>query len=135
MLSKQLNLLNLMETYHSIEDVEQRSLKSCHTGVKDILENLEVFSGILKEEPPVGPMICHPEIRLSSEELLVLNKGPKFMVRKDIKYEEFCSEVEKGVAKQDYNDIDGDEATIIRAARFTSGTKPVHPIPVIERYC
>ena len=38
---------------------------------------------------------------------MLLTRGPRFMIRKDIDLNEFIVDVEKMVVKQDYNDSDG----------------------------
>ena len=77
-------------------------------------ETLELLSGVkgfsdaqdcvLMPEPPLGPFICDKSIKLSENELLLLSRGPKFMVLEDLSAEEFEIDVEKMVAKKKYND-------------------------------
>ena len=85
-----------------------RTLESCPKDVRDILENVQIFTQDLEPASPVGPLICHPQISLSDCERMVLNKGPKFMVRKDVSLEEFCLELEKGIAKHNFSVVSGD---------------------------
>ena len=96
--------IEFLQQKYNIEDKNRRSIESCHPRVKKILRDLEVFNKDIHSEEPIGPMVCHPEIKLTPNELLVLNKGPKFMVRRDASLEQFLLEVEKSITKQNYND-------------------------------
>ena len=95
-----------------IEETERRSIMSCHPEVRHLLKNLDVFKKQIDPEPPVGPLICHPDIKLTKNEMSVLNKGPKYMVRRQIGIDEFRLEVEKCIAKQNYNDGNDDAISI-----------------------
>ena len=71
-----------IETKRQIEEQNRRSLESCPSVVRGMLKDLRVFNAVPSPEDPKGPMTCHPNIKLSEDELLILNRGPKFMVRK-----------------------------------------------------
>ena len=86
------------------KDDQAKSLDKCLAPVRNILMDLEVFNREIKAEPPGGPLICHPDISLSKHERAILNKGPKYMIRKPVTRSEFRREVEKSIAKQNYNE-------------------------------
>ena len=86
----------------------EKTLKSCPGGVRSLLEQLEIFNTVPTIDPPLGPMICHPSINLNKEELAVLNRGPKFMVRNRVSRSDFLLEVEKGIVKHKYNVLNND---------------------------
>ena len=92
------------------EYTKVKTLESCQRGVKSLLEELEVFNSVPVVEPPLGPLVCHPSIALSEEELAVLNRGPKFMVRNKVSKSDFLLEVEKGIVKHKYNVINNCKA-------------------------
>ena len=101
--------VQFLEGKKIIEDSSLKSLRNCHPRARDIIKDLDVFRHQIPQEPPVGPMICHPDIELSENERLVLNKGPGFMIRRDVDINEFRQEVEKGIAKQNYNDVEQED--------------------------
>ena len=72
----------------------------------EILNGVNIFNGELSPEQAIGPMICSSDIKLSSDEIEFLNRGPKFMVSKEFSREEFCVEVEKGIIKKTWNESD-----------------------------
>ena len=90
-----------------IDCTNARSLSACPPRVKALLEKVDIFDREkeIVQEPPESPMICHPDIKLTECELMILNKGPKFMVRRNVRLDEFCLEMEKSITKQNYNDI------------------------------
>ena len=102
--------IDFIQNKHSAEDAENKSIKSCHPKVRHLLKNLDVFNKQVDQEPPLGPLICHPDIKLTKNEMSVLSKGPKYMIRREVDVDEFKLEVEKCIAKQNYND--GDDDTI-----------------------
>ena len=72
-------------------------------------ETSEFLSGVnvfnldkksMKPEPASEPFICDPSIKLNSNELKLLARGPKFMVREDVKEGDFEVELEKMIAKK-----------------------------------
>ena len=74
---------------------------------QEILSGVNLFSSVqkdLKKEDPLGPFICDPKIQLTNNELLLLSRGPKYMVREDLSEDVFDIEIEKMIAKQKYND-------------------------------
>ena len=95
-----------LEAKYSTVNLTTKSLKSCPPGARELLQDLDIFNTQMSPEPPRGPMICHPDIKLSEEELQILNKGPKFMVRTQFDQDEFSLQMEKAIAKQNYDDIE-----------------------------
>ena len=84
----------------------ERSLKVAPTYASELLGNVNIFSASQAEvEPqePLGPFICDPTIKLSPNELKILSRGPKFMVREDLNNNDFDLEVEKMIVKQKYH--------------------------------
>ena len=72
----------------------------------EYLSNVNIFSKSqhnVKPEPPTGPFLCHESIKFDENELSILNKGPKFMIRNDLDENEFELELEKMVAKKKIN--------------------------------
>ena len=57
---------------------------------------------IPKPSPPIGPCICEKTIKLSKDELSVLNKDPKFSVCKPVSKISFLTEVERMSSKHRY---------------------------------
>ena len=64
--------INHLENKYSVEDLAGRSLKSCPTRVQDMLRDLDIFNTQVVPKPPKGPMVCHPNIKLSQKELMIL---------------------------------------------------------------
>ena len=65
-------------------------------------EQLKLLDGpdnLPKPLPPVGPFVCHPGIKLTKEELRILNKDPKFSLMPVSEKVEFSLENEKSLAK------------------------------------
>ena len=81
----------------------QKSLKVAPSGTESLLSGVNVFSKDqqkVKPEDFAPPFICHKDIKLSKNELKVLSRGPKFMVREEIDEELFEVEMEKMIAHQ-----------------------------------
>ena len=81
------------------------------------------------------PMVCDENISLSQNELLLLSKGPKFSVRKDLKENEFKLEVEKAICKRKYStfedpSLENDENprnSSLKASNAEGGGPPSEP--------
>ena len=106
-----------IQLYKEKEDL-QKSLKSIPPVTSDILSGLKLFSETqneIKPEPLVGPFVCDSSLKFSENELKVLAKGPKFMVRDELSMESFKVEVEKMIAKKkidnfvNSSDLDSEE--------------------------
>ena len=82
---------------------QTKSLDKCPAPIKGLLRDLEVFNSEILADPPCGPLICHPDIKLDECEREILNRGPKYMIRKPVTMTDFKREVEKAIAKQNYN--------------------------------
>ena len=69
----------------------------------ELLSGLSIFSpsqNELKPEPPTKPFVCDKSIELSPNELKLLARGPKYMVRDELSAEDFEVELEKMIAKK-----------------------------------
>ena len=73
-----------------------------------VLSGVNVFSGNVQPEDPVGPMICDKRQELSEDEKLFLLWGPIFMARQGLNKTEFEQEILKMVAKHKYSNTDKD---------------------------
>ena len=88
-------------------DVLEKSLKSAPPNTANILSGVNLFKNDQTElgpAKPLGPFNCSKEIKLSENELKVLSRGPKFMVRDCPTKEEFDIEVERMIVKNKYNE-------------------------------
>ena len=49
----------------------------------EFLKGVNIFSPDVDVKPqdPLGPFICDPSIKLNADELNILSRGPKFMIR------------------------------------------------------
>ena len=90
-------------------EIDSPSLNSCEKPVIDILSEINIFRHHVEAKPPLGPLVCHPDIKLSEDELALLNRGPNFMVRNKIPLDTVRLEVEKGIIKHKYQVQDFDE--------------------------
>ena len=80
-----------------------KNIKKIPAEASELLSGVNVFKDWqteLKPEYPVGPFICDSSIRRTENELLVLSRGPKFMVRENLSVDEFNIEVEKMICKR-----------------------------------
>ena len=88
-------------------DILEKSMKLAPPNTTDILSGVNLFmaeQANVKPEDPLGPFNCSKDIRLSENELKLLSRGPKFMVRECPTKEDFDIEVEKMIVKNKYND-------------------------------
>ena len=88
-----------------------RSMKSAPPETAELLSDVNIFSQVQNSvvpEPSLGPFICDPKIKLSENELKLLAKGPKFMVRGELDPEVFEVNLEKMIAKNKYDSIFND---------------------------
>ena len=80
---------------------EKEKIKKIQTIVPNCLSkygDLTIFkpsSDFPKPAKAVGPFICNPNIKLSKEEMSILQKQPKFSLRENITDIEVASEIEK----------------------------------------
>ena len=79
------------------KDVSERIKKEAPRATKVILDGVNVFKDNMstKPEPPEGSKICDSSLKFDQNELLVLAKDPKFMVRDELQSEDFKVELEK----------------------------------------
>ena len=82
--------------------VNNKDLTMCEKPIIDILSKVNIFKHKIEAKPPLGPLICHPDITVSDSELALLNRGPKYMVRDKITLDTVNLEVEKGIIKHKY---------------------------------
>ena len=66
---------------------------------------LRIFQGITIQPDKRKPPVRGRKVDLSTDELEVLSKNPKFAVRSMMSKERFMSEFEKGLCKKQYSDI------------------------------
>ena len=90
----------------SEKDMRVRVSKEAPRATRAILDGVNVFCDGLPTEPeaPEGPMICDSTLKFDMNELKVLAKGPKFMVREELQSEDFKVELEKMIVKQKFDE-------------------------------
>ena len=74
--------------------------------VLEYVRGINVFNEEVDIEPAAGPMICSKSIKVSKEELMFLENGPRFMIRSELDTDEFRVEVEKMIAKETLGEND-----------------------------
>ena len=107
-LQKNKEMQDVMKKIEFIRQKEQldKVLKSAPEGTEDYLSDVNVFKPnqtSMKVEDPLGPFICDPTVKLDENELLILAKGPKYMVRGELDASDFNLEIEAMVAKKKYD--------------------------------
>ena len=78
--------------------VGEKEIKAPPESTADYLSNVNVFSESqhsLTPQASDGPFVCDSSINLSKNELKLLARGPKFMVREQLDSESFEVELEK----------------------------------------
>ena len=82
-----------------------KSMKEIPKETSRFLNGVNIFSADqeLVAEDPLGPFICHKSIKLTQDELNILSRGPKFMIRCDLSEEEHKIDVEKMIVKQKFD--------------------------------
>ena len=86
-----------------VKDELKKSIRVIPQSTSELLNGVNLFSSDQKEvipEPLVGPFICDESITFTEDELKILAKGPKYLVRDELSKEDFKVEVEKMVAKK-----------------------------------
>ena len=117
------NLIQKYRQTRSIE-VEAARLKIIHLAEKneanrvkkqappatvELLSEVNVFRNSetkLGKEKSLGPMICDDSLKFNSDEMKILSRGPKFMVRNELDLEDFNVELEKMLFKQRFDEMD-----------------------------
>ena len=92
--------------HYIARDQIRKATKSAPEVTREYLSDVNVFSADqtnVQPQPPALPFICHKDIKLSEYEVLLLSKGPGFMVREDLDKEIFEVETEKMVAKKKFD--------------------------------
>ena len=103
-----------MKINHDI--VEKQMIDCLPSEVKEIASGVNIFQNDLLPERSADPMICDKSIKLSKSELAFLRKGPRFMARQAITENDFCTELNKMIVKDKYEqaddiDLDNSDAT------------------------
>ena len=109
---KETKRLKLIEVDAKIEMLKSKNLsvkevRVAPDGTRDFLSDVNVFlenQHSMSVQESEGPFICDSSIPLSQNELKLLSRGPKFMIREEIDSESFEIELEKMVAKEKFND-------------------------------
>ena len=99
-----------LKIIHLAEKSEaKRVKKQAPPTTVELLSEVNVFkdSGTeLGKEESLGPMVCDDSLKFNSDEMKVLSRGPKFMVRNELEFEDFNVEVEKMLFKQRFDEMD-----------------------------
>ena len=84
------------------KDRLEKSVKEAPGNTNEILSGVNIFREDHEVLPqaPLGPMVCDSKIQLNKNELELLSRGPKYMVRDKLSLEDFTVELEKMIAKQ-----------------------------------
>ena len=116
------------------ESLQKRRVEAQETSsfvIPDSLEkfkDLKIFSSdnLMVDGAEIDPpMVCDDDISLSHEELLLLSKGPKFSVRKDLKENEFKLEVEKSICKRKYSTFENPSLEVPENPEISSVKSPI----------
>ena len=89
-----------------------------------VLDGVNIFnedSMKMKPEPAEEPMICNDSLKFNKDELLVLARGPKFMVRNELRKEDFKVELEKLVVKQKFDESDESKDDCVNVSETCGG--------------
>ena len=70
-------------------EIIMRSLSDIPNETWEIAQGVNIFNEELIQEECADPMICSEDIKISQDELDFLRKGPKFMLRQNVKEEDF----------------------------------------------
>ena len=87
------------------KDLREKEIRKAPIETSEYLSHVNVFTKhqkTLKPIDPEMPFICSKDIKLNSNELKLLARGPNFMIRDDLDKESFEIELEKSVVKQKY---------------------------------
>ena len=93
------------EQYIGVREVEREIIPTAVPHRLREYSPLSIFGppeSLPSPEKPLGPFICDRNIKISPEELLVLQKDPKFSIRKMASNSEFQVELEKSLSKHRY---------------------------------
>ena len=84
-------------------DLSLKSLKEVPKDTWEIAQGVNIFNEEIYQEECIDPMVCSDDIELSKDELEFLRKGPRYMIRQNVKDEEFLVEIEKMIIKEKYD--------------------------------
>ena len=87
----------------------QRNNRDIPVGVWEVIKDVRLFREDIEPELPADPMICDRSIKLSSEEVEFLRRGPRFMLRQKVDLTSFQIELEKMIAREKYGQSNKDE--------------------------
>ena len=92
------------------KEMSEKVRKEAPGPTKVLLDGVNVFNDdlSLKPEPPEGPMICDSSLKFDQNELAILAKGPKFMVRSELQSEDFMVEMEQMIVKKKFDEKNED---------------------------
>ena len=85
-------------------NVVEKSLRQAPSATGELLSGVNLFSDsqALQPEEALPPFICHSSLEFNDNELKLLARGPKFMLRGELSKEDFDVEVEKMVVKRKF---------------------------------
>ena len=89
-----------------------RVVREAPSETSEYLAAVNVFSPMqtsMEQEASTLPFICDPSIQLDENELKLLARGPKYMVRDDLSADDFEIELEKMIAKKKLNSAFNEE--------------------------
>ena len=94
---------NKVGLYRERNEVE-KSLRQAPNATGDLLAGVNLFndSQALNPEDAHPPFICHDSLEFNDNELKLLARGPKFMLRGELSKEDFDVEVEKMIVKRKF---------------------------------
>ena len=105
---KEFEAAELKITHLQEKDETEKVVRQTPDALKPLLDGVNLFSesaANLKCEPPTGLKVFDKSLKFTQDELKVLAKGPKFMIRGELDNEEFEIELEKMVVKDKYNEM------------------------------
>ena len=89
----------------------QKSIKVAPANTSEILDGVNIFSADQNVVPEQlqGPFNCDESLVFTENEIKILSKGPKYLVREELSKEDFSVEVEKMVAKKKIDNMVNDK--------------------------
>ena len=106
--------------------IDKESLRGIPSDVWNIAKNINIFHTEVYPQECADPMICSRDIKLSTDELNFLRKGPKFMLRQDGNENDFVVNLEKMVIKDKYEassdgrDLDATDHNVTESSEDSS---------------
>ena len=113
---------------HLAEKNDARKVKKqAPPATLELLSEVNVFSKSeteLGKEESLGPMICDDSLVFNNDEMKILSRGPKFMVRNELDIEDFNVEVEKMLFKQRFDEMDQGKDDCLTVTKQDGGAFP-----------